>query len=170
MLGDILARGLKLVFVGFNPSTIAWRAGHYYANPVNNFYRLLHRHGLTPVELPPKEDRRLLEFGIGVVDLLAGKHSPHAGDYPASAYRHAVPNLERRLSRVRPQLVCFNGLGVARFALGEGARLGATGVVFAGAEAFVVPSTSGAANGKWKEREMAFAHLSEALAKVRDGV
>ena len=164
MLTDILAHDLRLVFVGFNPSTIAWRAGHYYANPVNNFYRLLHRHGLTPVELPPREDRRLLEYGIGVVDLLAGKHSPHAGDYPAAAYRKAVPELERRLVRVGPKMVCFNGLGVARFALGEGAKLGSTGVTFAGAKAFVVPSTSGAANGKWKEREKAFATLARAVS------
>ena len=167
MLTDILAQDLRLVFVGFNPSTIAWRAGHYYANPVNNFYRLLHRHGLTPVELPPREDRRLLEFGIGVVDLLAGKPSPHAGDYPAAAYRDAVPDLERRLSLVKPKIVCFNGLGVARFALGEHARLGATGVAFAGAKAFVVPSTSGAANGKWKDREKAFSTLAGAMAKLR---
>ena len=167
MLTDILAPDLQLVFVGFNPSTIAWRAGHYYANPVNNFYRLLHRHGLTPVQLPASEDRRLLEFGIGVVDLLAGKHSPHAGDYPVSAYRAAVPDLERRLSRVRPKLVCFNGLGVARFAIGDAAKLGATGVEFAGARAYVVPSTSGAANGKWKERETAFAKLADALSRVR---
>jgi TDG/mug DNA glycosylase family protein len=165
VLTDILAPDLQLVFVGFNPSTIAWRAGHYYANPVNNFYRLLHRHGLTPVQLPPSEDRRLIEFGIGVVDLLAGKHSPHAGDYPASAYRKAVPDLERRLSRVRPKLVCFNGLGVARFALGDAAKLGSTGVEFAGAKAFVVPSTSGAANGKWKDRERAFATLAAALER-----
>ena len=164
MLTDILAHDLRLVFVGFNPSTIARRAGHYYANPVNNFYRLLHRHGLTPVELPPREDRRLLEYGIGVVDLLAGKHSPHAGDYPAAAYRKAVPELERRLVRVGPKMVCFNGLGVARFALGEGAKLGSTGVTFAGAKAFVVPSTSGAANGKWKEREKAFATLARAVS------
>ncbi len=159
-LRDILRPGLSLVFVGYNPSMVAWRTGHYYANPVNQFYRLLHRHRLTPIELTPREDRRLLEFGIGVVDLLTGKPSPHAQDYPAALYRRAVPDLERRLRRAGPPLVCFNGLGVARFALGDAARIGDTGVDFAGARAFVVPSTSGAANGRWHEREAAFAALA----------
>jgi TDG/mug DNA glycosylase family protein len=34
---DVLARDLDVVFVGYNPSRLAWRTGHHYANPGNRF-------------------------------------------------------------------------------------------------------------------------------------
>ena len=46
-LPDILEHDLKLVFVGYNPSLPASRAGHYYAGGQNYFYRMLHLSGLT---------------------------------------------------------------------------------------------------------------------------
>jgi TDG/mug DNA glycosylase family protein len=159
-----LRPGLRLVFVGYNPSTVAWRAGHYYANPVNHFYRLLHRHGLTPTLLAPAQDAALLDLGIGVCDLVAGLPSPQAGDLAATVYRRAVGHLTARLQAVRPRLVCCNGIGVGRFLLGREAKVGGwSATEVAGARVFVVPSTSGAANGQWAARERAFAELAAAV-------
>jgi len=65
-LPDIIRAGLKVVFVGYNPSLPAARIGHYYAGKQNHFYPLLHRHGLTPVLLTPWDDATLPAYGRGV--------------------------------------------------------------------------------------------------------
>lgn len=164
-VGDLLAPGLAVIFVGFNPSLPAWRTGHYYANPGNQFYRLLHESGLTPRRLRPAEDAALLGYGIGVTDLLTGVPSARAGDRPAAEYRAAVGALRAKLERYAPRVVCFNGLGVFTHYFGRrpsGAglqpdrRIGRSLVA-------VTPSTSGLANGRAAERLAAFRAVAAAV-------
>jgi TDG/mug DNA glycosylase family protein len=156
-LGDLLAPGLEIVFVGYNPSLPAWRTGHYYANPGNQFYRLLHACGLTPHRLSPEEDATLLRYGIGLTDLLAGSPSARAADLPADAYRQAAPALWQTLAAVAPPVICFNGRGVfalacGRLPRGDGVQperppVGASVIA-------VVPSSSGLAN-RWAADRLA---------------
>jgi TDG/mug DNA glycosylase family protein len=166
-LGDRLAPGLAVVFVGFNPSLPAWRTGHYYANPANQFYRLLHVSGLTPCRLRPEEDTELPRYGIGLTDLLPGVPSATAGDLPAGRFRAAVPALLTKLEQYAPRLVCFNGLGVFQYVFGyrpatvgvqPGLRLGASLVA-------VTPSTSGLANGREADRLAAFRSVAECVKR-----
>src|SRR3954447_11673030 len=93
---DILAPSLRVVFVGFNPSIPAWRTGHYYANPGNRFYRLLHEVGLTPRLLTPLEDRTLLAHGIGAIDLLQIP-SAGIGDLPSATFTGGAASAKRKL-------------------------------------------------------------------------
>lgn len=164
-IGDLLAPGLAVIFVGFNPSLPAWRAGHYYANPANQFYRLLHESGLTPRRLRPAEDAALLGYGIGVTDLLTGVPSARAGDRPAAEYRAAAGALRAKLEHYAPRVVCCNGLGVFTHYFGHrpsGAglqpdlRIGRSLVA-------VTPSTSGLANGRAAERLAAFRAVAAAV-------
>ena len=39
---DHLREGLRLLFVGFNPSIGSAETGHHYANPNNRFWRIIH--------------------------------------------------------------------------------------------------------------------------------
>jgi TDG/mug DNA glycosylase family protein len=163
---DILRPGLRVVFVGFNPSLPAWRSGHYYANPGNRFYRLLFESGLTPRLLTPAEDRTLLEFGIGATDLLA-EPSAIAADLPAGRFRAAVPELLEKIEANVPRAVCCNGIGVFTYIRGRApARLGRQPDLSIGTSAvFVVPSTSGLVNGRSAERLAAFRELAEWLGR-----
>ena len=169
-LPDLLAPGLELVIVGYNPSLPAWRSGHYYANPTNSFYRLLYEGGLTPRLLRPEEDGLLLGYGIGATDLLAGCPSALAADLPARRYREATEGLRRKLEAVAPRLVCCNGLGVFRHLSGR--RPAGTGlqegVLLAGAPVYVVPSSSGAACALAAERREAWLRLGELVRAARD--
>jgi TDG/mug DNA glycosylase family protein len=157
----ILRPGLDVVFVGFNPSLPAWRTGHYYANPGNRFYRLLFESGLTPRLLSPVDDRTLPDFGIGATDLVAVP-SARADLVPAGTFRAAAPALLTELAALRPRAVCCNGVGVFRHLFGTvPARLGLQPARRIGASAvFVVPSTSGLANGRAAERLAAFHELA----------
>jgi TDG/mug DNA glycosylase family protein len=169
-LGDLIQPGLSLVFIGFNPSQIAWERGHYYANPSNRFYALLHEAGLTPRRLPPSEDRSLLELGIGAIDLLSGKPSPRAGEYPNREYRAGVPLLRSKIEACAPAAVCCNGYGVFRHIFSQpperpGLQFGRT---LASSLVFASPSTSGLANGKGAERRLAFQEIGEWLNRRRE--
>ncbi|MBW3623267.1 MAG: mismatch-specific DNA-glycosylase [Armatimonadetes bacterium] len=162
-LEDLIRPGLALVFIGFNPSQIAWERGHYYANPVNRFYRLLHESGLTPRLYRPEEDRSLLDLSIGAVDLLPGKPSPRAGDYPAHEFRSGVEPLREKIEAFGPRAVCCNGYGVFQYLYGRTPDCPGLqeGLSFGGSLVFATPSTSGLANGKHAERLRAFAEMSE---------
>jgi TDG/mug DNA glycosylase family protein len=166
-LADLLRPGLELVFVGFNPSLPAWRTGHYYANPGNQFYRLLHESGLTPRRLRPEEDVALLDYGIGVTDLLAGVPSARAGDWPAAEYRAARAALRAKLEAASPRVVCFNGIGVFVHYVGRApARLGMQPDLRLGPSLVAVaPSSSGLANGRAGERLTVYREVAAFLGR-----
>ncbi len=69
-LPDYLRRGMKLIVVGCNPADRWARAGHYYAGRGNPFWPLLYDSGILPESLPYTDDKRLIEFGIGLTDLV----------------------------------------------------------------------------------------------------
>ena len=162
---DILRPGLRVVFVGFNPSLPAWRTGHYYANPGNRFYRLLYESGLTPRLLTPPEDRTLPDHGIGATDLLP-EPSARADLVTADRFRTAAPALLAKLEAHAPRAVCCNGIGVFRHLFGrKPVRLGLQPDLMNGPSAvFVVPSTSGLVNGRAAERLAAFKELADWLS------
>lgn len=167
-LPDLLAPGLDVVFVGYNPSVRAWRSGHYYANPANSFYRLLHESGLTPRPLLPEEDGLLLTYGIGATDLLAGHPSARADQLPASRYRLARQGLLSKLEAVSPRVVAFNGLGVYAHLYGERPPgLGLQERRIGSSLVWVVPSSSGAANKLIRERRAAWLGLGELVRSLR---
>ena len=140
-LPDYLAPGMPLMFVGFNPGEMSARMGHYYAHPANLFWAALHRSGLVPEPLTFADDHRLPEFGIAITDL-AKRPSRGAGDLPTSEFRSGREVLRRKVRRVGPRMVAFNGKGVYEHFTGRPCRLGLQEEVIEGARVFVLPSTS----------------------------
>jgi double-stranded uracil-DNA glycosylase len=147
-LPDYLAPGLDIVFVGINPGEQSARAGHYYANPRNPFWRLLHRAGLTPRQLRPDEDRLLLTFGCGLTDIVK-RPSRGLADLASADFRRGQPILEGKLLRFRPRIVCFNSKTgfVNFFGAGIFRRFGRQEVIIGASRVFVLPSTSPANAG-----------------------
>jgi double-stranded uracil-DNA glycosylase len=160
----VLEPGLDVVFVGYNPSRLAWRTGYHYANPGNRFYHLLHEAGLTPRRFAPAECRELPRLGIGLADVLH-TWSPRADDFPPAAYRAALPGFRARLARAAPRAVMLNGIGLYRLLFaGAPARLGRVpGARLAGAMVFVSPSSSGLANGHTRARRASYRELARWL-------
>ena len=69
-LPDYLRKGMKLVIVGCNPTESSVRAGHYYAGRGNAFWPTLFEGGVVPEPFDYPDDRRVIEFGIGLTDLV----------------------------------------------------------------------------------------------------
>jgi TDG/mug DNA glycosylase family protein len=162
----VLVPGLDVVFVGYNPSRLAWHTGYHYANPGNRFYHLLHDAGLTPRRFAPDECRDLPRIGIGLADLLH-EWSPRADDFPRSAYCAALPAFRARLARAAPRAVLLNGIGIYRIVFDrDPPRLGRDPEArLAGATVFVAPSSSGLANGHARARLSAYRELARWLRK-----
>jgi double-stranded uracil-DNA glycosylase len=130
------------VFVGFNPGERSAMIGHYYANPTNQFWNFLFEAGLTPVRLKPEEDYRVLEFGLGLTDLVK-RWSRSISDLNKQDFRQGVPELKEKLLQVSPVAIAFNGkTGFEKFAERK-AELGGQGNLFGRSRVFVLPSTSG---------------------------
>ncbi|MDA1062360.1 MAG: mismatch-specific DNA-glycosylase, partial [Chloroflexi bacterium] len=155
-LPDLLRPGLRLVFVGINPGEESARRGHYYGHPGNGFWAALSASGLVPGAVGPEDDRRLPDcWGIGFTDVVK-RVVTDSTMVRAAELREARPALERRIAYARPQAVCFTTtrafdvlFPTVRGAHGRpaGAAWGRQPLQLAGAEAWVMPSTSGRAAG-----------------------
>ena len=147
MLEDLLAEDLALVVCGSAAGRRSAELKQYYAGPGNKFWRTLARTGLTPRPLSPPEWRLLLDFGIGLTDLVKQQSG---GDREIDFRRAGAAELERKIARLRPGFLCFNGKRAASEYLGR--RQVAFGLQperIADTRIFIAPSTSGAANGSW---------------------
>src|SRR4029077_11460595 len=76
---DVLAHGLSCLFCGINPGRVSAAARAHFANPRNDFWRLLHEAGFTPRLYAPSEQFELLPLGYGVTNA-AFRTTPGSGD------------------------------------------------------------------------------------------
>src|SRR5215831_6836353 len=90
---DVLGRGLDVVFCGINPGRVSAAAGAHFANPRNDFWRLLHAAGFTSRLYEPQEQFALVEEGIGVTNA-AYRTTPGSGDLRRGDFAGSAERLE----------------------------------------------------------------------------
>lgn len=146
VLPDVIRPGLRVVFCGSAAGTASARRGAYYAGPGNSFWATLHTTGLTPRRFEPPEFARLVEHGIGLTDL---NKVASGSDLAIGTAGDDVARLHALIEENAPTVLAFNGMRGARRALPSVAGYGRQAERFAGAEVWVLPSTSGAARGYW---------------------
>src|SRR5438477_3937433 len=98
---DILGPNLRVVFCGINPGRVSAAAGAHFANPRNDFWRLLHAAGFTTRLLTPAGQFELLEDGIGVTNA-AWRTTPGSGDLRKADFAGAAERLERLAETLKP--------------------------------------------------------------------
>ena len=149
---DVLAPGVRVVFCGINPGRASAAAGAHFANPRNDFWRLLQATGFTSRLLEPAEQFELLSLGIGLTNA-ARRTTRGSSDLRRSDFAEAHERLEEIARTLGPKVIGFVGKaayeGVFRERPEHGLqerRLGETAI-------FVLPSTSPAnAAVPWDER------------------
>jgi len=107
-LEDYLEMNLDLVFVGINPSLMAAHRGRYYAGPGNHFYKLLHESGLTPRFLSFEEDYKLLQYSIGLTNIVT-RPTRSAADLKRTEIKEGAKIVEEKLKLYKPKIAVFNG-------------------------------------------------------------
>jgi TDG/mug DNA glycosylase family protein len=140
-LPDILTPGLRVVMVGINPGMQSAAAGQHFANPRNDFWRLLHDSGLLPVALGPAEQRRILEYGIGITNA-ADRPTPGSGDLRASDFAGSAERLAAVASELHPRFLAFVGKEAYRGPFRKRPALGLQERTLGETRLFVLPSTS----------------------------
>lgn len=106
---------LRILFCGINPGRLSGTLGQHFAHPGNRFWKALHLSGLTPVQLGPATQERLLEFGLGITNLVE-RATATASDLSAAELRAGVDRLEAKVHRHRPAAVAVLGVGAYRTA------------------------------------------------------
>ena len=138
---DVLAPGLRVVFSGINPGFRSAAAGEHFANPRNDFWRLLADADLTPRLLVPEEQWEMLDLGDGLTNA-AYRTTKGSGDLRRGDFAGSAERFERLAAELEPEMIAFVGKaayeGVFRERPDHGMqkrRVGATRL-------FVLPSTS----------------------------
>jgi double-stranded uracil-DNA glycosylase len=161
---DVLAPNLVCVFCGINPGRVSAAAAAHFANPRNDFWRLLHDAGFTPRLYAPEKQFELLQLGYGVTNA-AYRTTPGSGDL-----RRGDFDAERLLGMARelaPRAIAFVGKEAYRGVFGERPELGPQLRSVEDTGFFVLPSTSPAnAAVPYAERVKWFRALHEWLEPV----
>jgi double-stranded uracil-DNA glycosylase len=162
----VLDRRLRVLFCGINPGRVSAAAGAHFANPRNDFWRLLHASGFTRKLLTPAEQFDLLQDGIGVTNA-ASRTTPGSGDLRKADFAGAAERLERFAVTLQPAWIGFVGKEAYRGAFGERPQFGEQPRRLADTRLFVLPSTSPAnAAVPWDERLRWFRVLAQLSAPV----
>ena len=136
----------------------------HFANPRNDFWRLLHAAGFTPRLLSPEEQDELPSFGIGITNAARrttrGSSDLRRGDFAGSAER-----LERLARDLHPRAIGFVGKEAYRGPFGGRPEHGLQDRRLGDTLLFVLPSTSPAnAAVPWDERLRWFRALRALVA------
>src|ERR1700719_2791770 len=140
-LPDHLRSGMKLVIVGCNPGDRSARVGHYDAGRGNEFWPLLHDSGILPELLDHRDDKRMIEFGIGLTDLVK-RPTRGAEELKREEIAEGRILLSQKLEQFAPQVIAFNGKGTFENFAQRPCKLGLQKERLYGALVFVLPSTS----------------------------
>ncbi len=154
-----------MVFCGINPGFVSAAAGAHFANPRNDFWRLLAAVGITSRLYSPREQNEVLGEGIGLTNA-AARTTAGSSDLRRSDFAGAEERLGRIAAELTPGWLAFVGKEAYRGTFGERPELGRQERRLAETALFVLPSTSPAnAAIPWGERLRWFRELRKTVER-----
>jgi TDG/mug DNA glycosylase family protein len=138
---DVLALGLRAIFCGINPGRWSAAAGAHFANPRNDFWRLLRDAEFTPRLLGPDEQFELPAFGYGLTNA-ASRTTSGSGELRRGDFAGAEERLAALAEELKPGWIAFVGKEAYRGVFNERPELGAQERRLGDTSLFVLPSTS----------------------------
>jgi TDG/mug DNA glycosylase family protein len=139
-LADTVGPRMRVLVCGLNPSVVAADAGYGYAGRSNRFWPAALEAGLVTRRDDPRH--ALVVDRIGMTDLVK-RATPSAVELTAQEFEAGAERVARMVDWLRPSAVLFVGLTGWRAAVDRHAVAGWQERGFAGAAAYVMPSTSG---------------------------
>ncbi|NNC80193.1 MAG: mismatch-specific DNA-glycosylase [Acidimicrobiales bacterium] len=166
---DLVAPGLKLLFVGINPGLWTAATQTHFAHPGNRFYPSLTLGGIIERTIDRSagmsdEDRaHLLDRGIGITNI-AHRATAKASELTTEELREGGELLHEFVRHHQPAVVAVAGITAYRSAFKEPkAVMGKQPQDFEGRELWVVPNPSGL-NAHETVETLAAAYREPALA------
>jgi double-stranded uracil-DNA glycosylase len=142
-LPDVIAPDLDVLFCGINPSLMSAERGHHFARPGNRFWPAIHLAGFTPRLFTPGEDRKLLDHGLGITNVVA-RPTRAAAELTPEELREGAAALADLVAEFRPRVLAVLGITAYRTGFGRPkAVMGEQPERIGGATTWVVPNPSG---------------------------
>jgi double-stranded uracil-DNA glycosylase len=167
-LPDLIAHGVRLLFVGINPGLRSVAVQGHFAPRGNRFYPALLRAGITDHLIDASSgltacDRDyLLGRGVGITSLVA-RATASAGELGPAELAKGAANLARKVRRFRPRVVAVLGVTAYRTAFASPRAIaGRQPGDLDGAQLWVVPNPSG------RNAHASLATLSAAYREVAE--
>lgn len=115
---DVIAPGLPVLFVGVNPGIRSGETHHHFAHPSSRLWTALYESGFTPQLLQPAGERMLLDYGLGLTNLV-DRPTRAADELTVNELRRGGVQLRRKACRYRPAWVAILGVVAYRMAFEE---------------------------------------------------
>ena len=165
---DLIAPGLRVLFVGINPGLYSGAVRHHFARPGNRFWKVLAAAGFTDGVVSPFDERLLLERRFGITNIVR-RTTAAADELSVDELVRGARRLRAKVARHRPRVVAFLGLQAYRVAVGRPrATVGWQPERFGGAVVWVLPNPSGLnAHYQLPALTRLFRELREAAARLR---
>jgi len=164
-LPDHLRKGMKLVIVGCNPTESSVRTGHYYSGRDNPFWPVLYDTGVIPEPLEYRDDKRIIEFAIGLTDLVK-RPTRTIEELTREDFAEGRIVLSQKLGEFVPHVIAFNGKNVYEQFAQRRAKLGLQKQLLYGAQVYVLPATDSQHAQKQRDRLVHFRKLAALVSKV----
>ena len=140
------------MIVGCNPTESAVRVGHYYAGRGNEFWPMLFSGRVIPEPFDYHDDKRVIEFGIGLTDLVK-KPTKSPDELSRQDFAEGRIVLSQKLEEFAPHVVAFNGRQAYELFSQRKCKYGLQKELLYGARVYVLPLTGGA-EGKGKPEKL----------------
>ena len=139
-LPDIVAAGMRLLIVGLNPSPYSADHSIGYARPGNRFWPAALAAGIVSLDRDPRH--ALHHHGLGMTDLVR-RTTKRADELERAEFVSGFERVDRLAAWLKPQAVCFVGLGGWRAVVDRKASSGMQERTLGGRPVYVMPHTSG---------------------------
>lgn len=140
---DIIGTDLKVLFCGVNPGLWSAAVGHHFARPGNRFWKALNLSGLTNHPIGPDDERDLLDYGLGITNLV-DRATRSADELKREDLQEGAKRLTSKVETWKPRCVAVLGMGAYRSAFSEPhAQLGLQPSKLGPASVWLLPNPSG---------------------------
>ena len=112
---DVISNNLRVLFVGINPGLYSAAIGHHFGRPGNRFWPAVHAGGFTPTIFSPFEEIRLLDYHLGITNLVE-RATAGAAELTREELITGARRLRRKILRYRPAFAALLGLTSFRIA------------------------------------------------------
>jgi TDG/mug DNA glycosylase family protein len=134
---------LPVVFCGINPGSLSGQLGQHFARPGNRFWKVLFGAGFTDRLLAPSEQFSLLDYGIGVTNLVP-RTTAAASDLTSAELREGAERLAAFADRWQPDWIAVLGVQAYRSAFSRPrARIGRQPEALGPTGLWLLPNPSG---------------------------
>lgn len=117
-LPDVVRPGLEVIFCGINPGTRSGDLAQHFARPGNRFWNVLHGAGFTDRLLSPAQQWVLLDYGIGITNIVA-RTTTSAADLTREELMSGAAELDAKMAVLAPKWMAVLGVQAYRTAFGR---------------------------------------------------